>query len=370
MKEFDFAVIGSGIYGLYTAHYLSEKGYSVVLLERDDSGFRRASYINQARVHNGYHYPRSVATAKKSSSYFRRFTEEFGFAINSQYENIYAISSTFSETNAEGFKAFCRHLGIMCEEIDPEGIFLRDAVEAAFVTEEYSFSAEHIYSYLLEQSKQNDVEVYYKTEVTNISQKRDSFIIESGNSTTVRAQGIINTSYASVNQIIGMMGYDMFDLKYEICEIILCSTSDQLKGRGITVMDGPFFSVIPFGKTDLHSLTSVMFTPHSTSYNQYPVFGCQQKTEKCSSKSLYNCNSCPARPDTAFNYMSQLSSKYLTDAYNMKYRESLFSIKPILKSSEIDDSRPTAITVHNESPLFISILSGKINTIYDIEGVL
>ncbi len=41
----------------------------------------------------------------------------------------------------------------------------------------------------------------------------------------------------------------------------------RLKNTGITVMDGPFFSLMPFGQTGLHSLTSVTFTPHETSYD-------------------------------------------------------------------------------------------------------
>ena len=56
--------------------------------------------------------------------------------------------------------------------------------------------------------------------------------------------------------------------------------------------------------------------------------------------------------------------------YGFRYKESLFSMKPILKSSEIDDSRPTAIKVHSESPTFISVLSGKINTVYDLDEYL
>ena len=42
-------------------------------------------------------------------------------------------------------------------------------------------------------------------------------------------------------------------------------------------MDGPFFSVMPFGKTGMHSLTSVTFTPHLTSYDLLPTFKCQEK---------------------------------------------------------------------------------------------
>ena len=49
---------------------------------------------------------------------------------------------------------------------------------------------------------------------------------------------------------------------------------------------------------------------------------------------------------------------------------SLFSIKPILMASEIDDSRPTVIKILKDKPRFVSVLSGKINTVYDLDEVL
>ena len=70
------------------------------------------------------------------------------------------------------------------------------------------------------------------------------------------------------------------------------------------------------------------------------------------------------------SYMSHLADKYLREEYAYTYRESLFSMKPILKSSEVDDSRPTAIKVMSRDPVFISVLSGKINTVYDLDEFL
>ena len=51
------------------------------VLEREKAPFMRATYVNQARVHMGYHYPRSLTTAMKSAGYFRRFCEDFDFCI-------------------------------------------------------------------------------------------------------------------------------------------------------------------------------------------------------------------------------------------------------------------------------------------------
>ena len=45
-------------------------------------------------------------------------------------------------------------------------------------------------------------------------------------------------------------------------------------------------------------------------------------------------------------------------------------MKPILKASEVDDSRPTVIRYASREPVFLSVLSGKINTVYDLDEFL
>jgi len=167
------------------------------------------------------------------------------------------------------------------------------------------------------------------------------------------------------------VGVDGFQIKYELCEIILCEVNEQMEKYGVTVMDGPFFSIMPFGKTGYHSLTSVTFTPHSTSYDSVPTFQCQSKSKGyCSTGHLGNCNECDVRPNTAFPYMERMAKKFLKDDYTFSYKKSLFSMKPILMSSEIDDSRPTVVRVHSQKPTYVSVLSGKINTVYDLDEVL
>ena len=45
-------------------------------------------------------------------------------------------------------------------------------------------------------------------------------------------------------------------------------------------------------------------------------------------------------------------------------------MKPILMSSEIDDSRPTVVRTYTANPTFVGVLSGKINTVYDLDDIL
>jgi hypothetical protein len=191
------------------------------------------------------------------------------------------------------------------------------------------------------------------------------------NENVYKTRFVLNATYAGVNQIHALLGFPMLKIKYELCEIIICEAKNKLKNTGITVMDGAFFSIMPFGKTGYHSLTSVTFTPHITSYENVPVFACQSDSNGyCSPQRLGSCNSCPAKPESAWPYMEHLARKYLKDEFDFTYVSSLYSMKPILKASEIDDSRPTVIRKYSENPKFISVLSGKINTVYELDEEL
>lgn len=108
-----------------------------------------------------------------------------------------------------------------------------------------------------------------------------------------------------------------------------------------------------------------------SSFDSLPQFKCQEKSEGyCSPRQLGNCNDCQVRPQSAWPYMSTMAEKYLKADYSFSYAGSLFSMKPILKASEVDDSRPTVVRKASENPTFVSVLSGKINTVYDLDEVL
>ncbi len=366
-KEYDYIIIGAGIYGLYSALILMKKNKSVLVVESENEAFSRASWINQARVHNGYHYPRSFSTATKSIKYFERFNNDFKFAINDSYESIYAISKNFSLTSAGNFKNFCSNANIPCAEIRTDKYFLDGSIEAAFKTTEYAFDAKLIRDYLLKElSSSNNIRIKYNDRVVKAEIKNDIYNLSLFSGDIVRAGVVVNATYASSNQIIDMFGFEKFKIKYEICEVILCDVPDWFKRVGITVMDGPFFSLMPFGLGS-HSLTSVTFTPHLVGDGDVPVFKCQMHNTNCNAKYFDNCNNCLAKPQTAWPIMNQLTRRYLNSSIDIKYSKSLFSVKPIFKAAELDDSRPTVLKKFRKNPCFYSVLSGKINTIYDLE---
>ena len=180
MDSVDVLIIGAGLYGLYSADYLARKNSKkkIVVLEKDPAAFMRATYINQARVHMGYHYPRSLSTAEKSAGYFSRFVEDFDFCIYKKFNQIYATSSHFSWTNAEQFVKFCDAAGIKCEEQNPKKYFKFGMCDGAFLTEEYTYDAHILRDYYLEKlSKYPNVTILYNQRINEINRGGVAFLL-------------------------------------------------------------------------------------------------------------------------------------------------------------------------------------------------
>jgi hypothetical protein len=372
MEQFDKIIIGAGLYGLYAALFCAKKGEKVLVLEHDPEAFSRATYINQARVHMGYHYPRSYTTAKKSADYYDRFLADYGFCIHNKFDKIYAISKNFSWTNADQFRKFCADTNILCKPINTADYFKEQLCEGAYLSEECTYDALVLKKYFIDEiSKFNNVEILYNSHIIQVEKTSKFYNLTTNQNTEYQSDFILNTTYASVNQILNLFKEEPLKIKYELCEVILCKVSNNLKDVGVTMMDGPFFSLMPFGQTGYHSLTAVNYTPHKTCQSVFPEFDCQQNSNNtCSSNKLGNCNTCIAKPKSSWPFMLALAKKYLKDDIEIEYVESLFSIKPILQESEIDDSRPTVIKEFSKTPKLVSVLSGKINTVYDLDLIL
>src|SRR5690606_8596617 len=73
---------------------------------------------------------------------------------------------------------------------------------------------------------------------------------------------IFNCTYAGLNTVRGDFTGADTPLKHELTEMALVDVPEPLRGLGITVMDGPFFSLMPFPSRGLHTLSHVRYTPH------------------------------------------------------------------------------------------------------------
>jgi len=374
-QHFDFAIIGGGIFGVYAALYLARHGQSVCLVEKETALFRKASIVNQARLHSGYHYPRSVATARMSDDNKARFTAEHRDFINAGFEKYYAIDRFGSFTDSQQFERFCNFINIPCERIKTHPLFNFERIEALYKTEEYSFDPiliANFYRRRLEAEKK--VTTMLQTAVINavagnnrwelsLQRKGEAEIIH------ITADQAINATYAGSNAVNALFGVEDIPLMHEISEMAFL-TAPLLSNIGLTIMDGPFGSLMPYGLSGLLSLSSVIYTHHKVSYANLPAFDCQGQQNTCRPDFLSDCNACPAKPRSNYAKMIAQMRQYFSEEVTFHYFTSFFTIKSKLKANHIDDGRPTEISLLKENPRFYCIFAGKINSIYEIEKAI
>ena len=86
----------------------------------------------------------------------------------------------------------------------------------------------------------------------------------------LRAGRVFNCTYSQLNALLYRSGLPAVPLKHELAEMALVDVPPQLKSLGITVMDGAFFSCMPFPPRGLHTLSHVRYTPHGHWYDGLP----------------------------------------------------------------------------------------------------
>ena len=84
-NEYQHIVIGGGFYGCIVAEQLAKNSNKVLLIEKESDLMQRASYVNQARIHQGYHYPRSILTSLRSRVNFPRFINDYAPCVYKEF---------------------------------------------------------------------------------------------------------------------------------------------------------------------------------------------------------------------------------------------------------------------------------------------
>lgn len=348
VRRYDAIIIGAGFYGCELAVDLVDQGFGdILVVDREPGIMRRASYVNQARVHNGYHYPRSIPTAERARENFGRFVADYRYAVTNDTTKLYAIARG-SRVNAVQFERFCDKIGapIRVAAARLHDLFTPGLVEDSFVVHEVAFNAKLIAQRLQRSMSERGIATRFNTTARVHGLETD--IISVGlradhEEEIVEGRYLFNCTYASLDDI----GIDLKSgIKRELTEIALIIPPPELDGLGVTVMDGPFFSVMPFPAECCASLSHVRYTPHE-SWDTKPAPD--------------------VRPQKSnFQAMLRDAARYLPCLSRARYLRSIFEIKTVLQRNEDDDGRPILFEHCEENPRVVSILGSKIDNIYDL----
>ena len=330
----------------------------MLLVEREAELLTRASHVNQARVHSGYHYPRSFVTAYRSRINAPRFCRDYGNAIDRVCTSLYAITRQQSKVTPAQFEHFLTDIGAPFSAADAAQVQLFEPrlVAAVYKTDEAMFNVRQLRGHFSHSLPAAGVELALNTEAT-LQADGDVLQVRLRGPTgvrTVRPQRVFNCTYAGFNRVLGaVQPSGLTPLKHEVAELALIEAPEELRDLNITVMDGPFFSLTRFPAEGCHCLTHVRYTPHEAYLDNEggidPLHALRDKP-----------------PQTRVHFMVADSARYVPSLRHIRYRGSLFEMKTVLAQREVDDGRPILLRREVRYPNLVSVLGGKIDNIYDV----
>jgi glycine/D-amino acid oxidase-like deaminating enzyme len=346
----NIGIIGGGAFGIMTAIRLAEMGQSVGLFERLPSLMTGASF-NANRLHLGFHYPRDEETAYQCMRGFWRVRREFESAILKGVSNNYFIAAKGSLTSPNDFLAFCSRMGLFHKKIDLDTFSpaIRN-VELGIATDEHVIDTAIFREMMIERLYRSGVSIHVNSNVIDISRNgMGQFRLSVEGNGITSFDAVVNCSYGEINRLTARLGHDISPRQYEYIAAAIIDI-DFGASTNITILDGPFFTLLPFGQTGHHLLVHV----------QHSVIAAAR--EPLLDPLWLNPETSPfASVDRERWYDRLLESccDFVPALRGARLRHIIQSPRMVLADRDATDSRPSIVTVHE--PGYLTVLASKID---------
>jgi hypothetical protein len=347
----DVIVVGGGVFGCLSAIEIAKKGLSVKLLEKNADLMLAATLNNQNRLHLGYHYPRDVETAVQCQRGFKDFYRKYKNCILDGFDNAYFVSAENSKVNFAAYAEFCERASLPFRKLDLSefGEPVRN-VEGGILTDEVIYDSKLLRAEVLHELLQNDVEVRCGLNAYGIKETSTGFEVDCGTE-RLSARAIVNCTYANFNSFNKALGLPVRKLQYELTVVPVIRWRRGKPPIGVTVMDGAFFTVLPFGKSGNYLLYHVKHTVCEA------VVGETYPQEWSQPKSIVD----EIEARRIFGDMVDASSYWLPSIRDADFVDHLATVRVVFANSDDTDRRPSLIEKQQTAAPFYSIFSGKID---------
>lgn len=326
-------ILGSGWYGCHAARVLQANGIYVHILDKDGI-FTGSSAYNQNRLHLGYHYPRSPVTIRECQVGHARFLAEYGECVRPVPKNTYLLHDD-SSLSVDAYRVAVDSIGRHREySVTDLEIPVRSVASTVFNVDECYIDAKAVRHRM-------------ERELTPVFERQDSPQIEMEES-GVRVNGLLydyvlnctNNQYRPI-PVPHVPTYET------VCSFLYHVPFPE--PMGLTVMDGPFFSIFPYDlESNLYTLTHVH---HSVVYR-----GTSLSKETPSPETIEEARrQAEAAALSVFPSLSELWS----------YRGHFLSLKS--KYDYVTDDRSLRWM---RSGRYFSFSGGKITGIFEMENIL
>lgn len=321
------AVIGGGVFGCTIAIDLARAGIGVDLYEARGDILDGATARNQARLHSGYHYPRSDSTAAATRDAAPQFAARYPEAIRRAVQH-YVIADD-SRVSGDDYLAFLNRLQLPYEIVEDPRV--HHAQLTVRVPEAY-------------------VDVAYLRRLIRRDLAAAGVVVRYDN------KQVDPDKFVHDVVVVATYGQPWIrPLRYEVCEVALveCGRYDN---AGFVVLDGDYVSLDPQGRT--HVLYDVVHTVHHANVGHEPEIPAAYRPL------LQLPAVAKQTPLSNYELMLKSAGRHLgmLDPGGRGvaiYHGSLFSIRAVLPDVDATDERPTLVERHGD---VLWVLSGKICT--------
>ncbi|RKF17801.1 FAD-binding oxidoreductase [Alginatibacterium sediminis] len=350
-------IIGGGFYGLYISEFLAKNNHEVILFEERSDFMQRASLNNQARVHNGYHYPRSTLTALRSRMSYPIFKNEFKEAIYDEFTKYYMIGQPLGKISNYQFEQFCRRIKAPLKVVDNQiqSLVNRQYISAIYEAEEIAFDAVVLKQVMISRALEAGVKLRENTQVSKVeSHHSGELVVITADGESHSANQVFNCTYSNINVINKKSNIDLIPLRHELTEMCLVKLPEEINHLSFTIMCGPFFSIMPFPSTPYSTLSHVRYTPHF------------DWTDADNTTLIHSNKVLNAKHSSNWQKIIQDAKRYMPVLSSCEYQSSLWETKTILPASDHDDSRPILFKPNYGIDGYHCLMGGKIDNIYDV----
>ena len=348
-KSRKVAIIGCGAFGAMIALRLSEKGCDVTIFEKEKECLRGASFNNQNRLHLGFHYPRDILTAQQCIKGFSRFCDEFPESIVSGFQNLYFIAKENSLTQGKSYIDFCNELGLSYELIDNKDLpFKVSNTSLTTQCKEVVYDCNILRSSIMKKIYASGVKLKLETSVDFIEKNITGYKVICKNKNYDSYDHVINCTYADINRITEQLGYKIEKAQYEYTFIPIVQL--DIDSIGITIMDGPFMTLLPHG----NSKNFLMYHVNHSVLDREDGFKVNPNWLEKETSPLATINL-----DKKFIEMRDACSFFVPCISNAKLVGVLEGPRMVIANSEDTDKIPSILKSYEGS--YHTVFSGKID---------
>lgn len=257
----DVVVIGGGFYGCFVAYQIAAKypRLSVVVLEKENALFARASGTNQGQLHMGYMYSADVDLARECVRNSALFAENFAAAVDPGIVSYFGIHRD-SEIGPAAYEQFCRSLGLPLDRAPQADAYFGEEIVSTYVGAETTFDGVRLGSILRDRLAEHAVEVRLSRNVHHVTPQDDgSHVLVMQDNEVMSAGVVYNTTFADINPLHDRSRFVRVPIRCEVFLHFLLHLPPEYERIGIAAIRGRFASALPSLSRGGHLLAAAAF---------------------------------------------------------------------------------------------------------------